>query len=100
MPLAPSDQRFLKALDRLKAYLLIMAAAIFLLLLCTPASPMHLATAIIGITLCLLFWLTQRLLTFIAILDLELTKAINVLRRTVPEEVLEEVQREHLRRTN
>ncbi len=86
MPLTPWDKRFLDTVDRLKIYLIIMAAGVLLFLLCTPASQIHLTTAIVSVALCGVLWLTQRLLTFITLLDLELTKAIEALKRAVSDD--------------
>ena len=44
----------------------------------------ELATSIIGVALCGVFWLTQRLLSFITQLDLELTRVVNTLKHTLP----------------
>lgn len=85
MPLGPRDRKFLEAVDRLKAYLLFMAVAVFIFLLVTPATEIQMVTSIIGLALCAVFWLTQRLLSFITLLDLELTRVVNVLKRTLPE---------------
>jgi len=74
-----------EAVDRLKVYLLVLAVAVFVFLLCTPARKIQMATAVIGLALCGMLWLTQRLLTLITILDLELTKAIEALKRALPE---------------
>ena len=86
MPLAPNDRKFIQVVERLKLYILIMAFAVFILLLVAPATEIQLATSVIGIALCGVFWLTQRLLSFITLLDLELTRVVNVLKRTLPEE--------------
>lgn len=86
MPLTPQDKRFLDTVDRLKAYLLILAVGVLLFLLCAPASQVHVATAIVSFALCGVLWLTQRLLTFITLLDLELTKAIDALKRAVSDD--------------
>ena len=86
MPLTSSDRQFVKVVDRLKLYLLLLAASVLVFLMCTPASQIHLATAIVGIALCWLVWLTQRLLNLLAMLDLELNKAIDTLKRTLPAE--------------
>lgn len=86
MPLSSSDRRFLRTIDRLKLYLLGLAISIFLFLILTPPSQMHLATSVVGITLCLMFWMTQRLLAVITILDLELSKAIQALKRNLTPE--------------
>jgi len=86
MPLTPKDRTLLKRIDHLKVYLIVMAVAVFLYLLCLPASELQAATSIVGIALCGVFWLTQRLLSFITVLDFELTRILNVLKRTLPPE--------------
>ena len=85
MPLEPGDRRFIEAVERLKVYLLLMAIAVFIFLLVVPQTEIQMATSVIGIALCGVFWLTQRLLSFITQLDLELTRVVNVLKRTLPE---------------
>ena len=94
MPLTPKDRTFLKRIDHLKAYLLVMAIAIFVYLLFVPVNELQAATSIIGISLCAVFWVTQRLLSFISVLDLELTRILNVLKRTLPPEQQKELFRE------
>ena len=84
MPLNPNDRQFLHAIDRLKVYLLMMAIGVFVLLLVVPSSEIQMATSIIGMALCGVFWITQRLLTFISQLDLELTRVVNTLKHTLP----------------
>ena len=84
MPLNPNDRQFLHAIDRLKVYLLMMAIGVFILLLVVPSSEIQMATSIIGMALCGVFWITQRLLTFISQLDLELTRVVNTLKHTLP----------------
>ena len=84
MPLSERDRRLLHTIDRLKVYLLLLACAVFLFLLCSPSGEIQAATAMLGIALCGVFWLTQRLLSFITVLDLELTRIVNVLKRVVP----------------
>ena len=91
MPLKPSDRQFLEAVERLKIYLLIMAAAIFVFLLVVPQTEIQMATSIIGIALCGVFWLTQRLLSVITLLDLELMRMVNVLKRTLSEDQRKEL---------
>ena len=86
MPLTPSDRHFVKVVDHLKLYLLLLAASVLIFLMCTPASQIHLATAVVGIALCWLVWLTQRLLSLLAMLDLELNKAIDTIKRVLPTE--------------
>ena len=93
MPLAQKDKQFLKVVDRLKIYLLFMASGVFLYLLLAPSSEIQMTTSVIGLALCGVFWLTQRLLSFITQLDLELTRVVNVLQRTLPEEQRAELLR-------
>ena len=85
MPLQPGDRRFLGVVERLKVYLLLMAIAVFIFLLVTPAAEIQAVTSVVGIALCAVFWLTQRQLSFITLLDNELTRVVNVLKRTLPE---------------
>ena len=84
MPLTPHDRRFLQTIERMKILLVLLAGSVFLYLLFVPSSEIQLTTSIIGMALCGVFWLTQRLLTFIAQLDHELNRVVNVLRRTLP----------------
>ena len=91
MPLSPPDRRFLAAVDRLKVYLLVIALLVLCSLLFTPASEMQAATSVIGIALCGVFWLTQRLLSFITLLDFELTRVVTVMKRILPEEQRKEL---------
>ena len=84
MPLTPIDRRFVRRVDRLKAYVLGIAGAVLIYLLYTPTSQIHVATTIVAIALCWLLWLTQRLLNLLTMLDLELTKATEALKRTLP----------------
>ena len=86
MPLTSRDRRLLQTIDRLKVYLLLLGLAVLLYLLFVPSGELQTATSVIGIALCGVFWLTQRLLSFITLLDLELTRIVNVLKRTLPEE--------------
>ena len=94
MPLTTGDRRFLQTIERFKVYLLLMAFSIFLYLLFVPSDEIRAATSVIGIALCAVFWLTQRLLTFITLLDLELTRILNALRHSLPEEQRKELFRE------
>ena len=80
MPLTTGDRRFLQTIERFKVYLLLMALAVFLYLLFVPADEIRAATSVIGIALCGVFWLTQRLL--------------NALRHSLPEEQRKELFRE------
>ncbi len=94
MPLTSKDRTFLERVDHLKVYLLVLAIAIFVYLLLVPVSELQAATSIVGIALCGVFWVTQRLLSFITVLDLELTRIVNVLKRTLPPEQQKELFRE------
>ena len=76
MPLSPADRKFLKAVDRFKIYLLLMAVGVLLVLLLAPHDDIRAVTSIIGMALCGVFWLTQRLLSFISILDMELSRLV------------------------
>jgi hypothetical protein len=86
MPLSSRNRRFLATVDRLKVYLLVLALLVLCSLLFTPASELQTATSVVGVALCGVFWLTSRLLSFITLLDLELTRVINVIKRILPEE--------------
>ena len=88
MPLTVNDRRFLRTVQRLHIYLLIMAVAVFVYLALTPTSEIRPATCIVGLALCAMFWLTQRLLLFIAVLDVELTRILRVIKRSFTEEQL------------
>jgi hypothetical protein len=81
MPLAPNDRKFLQVVERLKVYILVMAVAVFIFLLVVPETEIQMSTSIVGIALCGVFWLTQRLLSFITLLDLELTPRRRRLKR-------------------
>ena len=83
MPLNSRDRRFLQTVDRLKLYLLLMAVGVFVYLLLMPTSEIQMATSVLGVALCGVFWLTQRLLSFITLLDLELTRVVNAVKRTL-----------------
>ncbi len=83
MPLNSRDRRFLQTVDRLKLYLLLMAVGVFVYLLLMPTSEIQMATSVLGVALCGVFWLTQRLLSFITSLDLELTRVVNAVKRTL-----------------
>lgn len=85
MPLNKDDRRFLQTVDRFKMYLLLIAASVLFFLLLTPTEEMRLATSVIGVALCGLFWLTQRLLSYITLLDAELMRVVNTVKRLLPE---------------
>ena len=86
MPLTPQDRQFLQIINHLKIYLLLIAVAVFFYLLFSPATEIRTTTTVVCVTLCAVFWLTQRLLSLITLLDLELTRVTNALKRAVPEE--------------
>jgi hypothetical protein len=91
MPLNSNERRFLETVDRIKLYILLMAVAVFIYLLLSPSYEIQMATSVIGVALCGVFWLTQRLLSFITLLDMELTRVINVVKRTLPEAERKEI---------
>ena len=86
MPLSPRDRSFLHAIERMKLLLVVLAASVFIYLMIVPPNDMQMVTSVIGVALCGVFWLTQCLLSFITQLDHELTRVINTLRRTLPED--------------
>lgn len=91
MPLSPRDRKFLQAIERMKVYLLLMASAVFLYLLLAPKTEIQMATSVLGMALCGVFWLTQRLLSFITLLDVELMRVINAVKRVLPEDQKKEL---------
>lgn len=93
MPLTQRDRRFLQTIERMKLLLLLLAVSVLFYLLFLPPSEIQMATSMIGMALCGVFWLTQRLLTFIAQLDHELTRVVNVLRRNLPADQQKELLR-------
>jgi len=80
------ERRFLRAVEHLKYYLLALAVAVFLLILSIPPSEISLATCLVIVALCGLLWVTQRLLTFITLLDIQLAKAIRGLKYSLSDE--------------
>ena len=92
MPLTDRDRRLLQAIERMKILLVLLAASVFVYLLIVPPGEIQMATSIIGVALCGVFWLTHRLLAFIAELDHELTRVVNVLKRTLPESELKNLR--------
>lgn len=94
MPLSPRDRQFLQTVERLKMLLIVLAVAIFLFLLLTPPSQVQMATSVIGVTLCGVFWLTQRLLSCITVLDVELNRLIGAVLKTLPEEQRDKLLRQ------
>ena len=91
MPLRLEDRRFLELVDRLKVYVLIIALGVLGYLVLTPPSQIQASTAVLGVALCGVFWLTQRLLGFVTQLDFELTRVINVLKRSLTPEQQKEL---------
>ena len=84
MPLSTNDRHFLRAVEHLKVYSVCIALGIFVYLLLLPPSEIRLTTSVLAVTLSGVFLLAQRLLSLIARLDLELTRAMNALRRALP----------------
>ena len=91
MPLNKDDRKFLHTVDRFKVYLLIIAASVLIFLLLTPQEEMRLTTSVIGIALCAIFWLTQRLLSYISLLDVELMRVVGAVKRWLPEAERQEI---------
>jgi hypothetical protein len=85
MPLSPEDRRFVKVVYRLKIYVVILAIAVLIYLLFVPSDDIQMVTSVVGVALCGVFWLTQRLLTLITVLDFELTRVSDTLRRCLPD---------------
>ena len=85
MPLTAEDRKLLSIVGRLKAYVLLMAVAVLVYVLFTPQEDLHLGMTILAMALCGIFWLTQRLLSFISRLDFELTRLVDGLKRALPE---------------
>ena len=88
MPLTQRDRIFLDAIDRLKVYILIMAFGVFVYLLLRPPGEIQLTASLLSVTLCYTFWLTQRLLSLISLLDVELTSTISAVKRVLPKDHL------------
>ena len=84
MPLTPADRRFLRVVDRLKVYVLALAVAVFLLVLLTPQTKLTLPTATVICATTGLLWALERLLSLVTVLDLELKKVTDALKRAVP----------------
>ena len=94
MPLSSKDRQFLQTVERLKMLLIVLALAIFIFLLLSPSSELQFATSVIGVTLCGVFWLTQRLLSCITVLDVELTRLISTVLKNLPKEQREQLLRQ------
>ena len=86
MSLNRSDRTFLQRVDRFKLYILVIAVGVFFYLLVVPSNEIQMVTAVIGMALCGIFWLTQKLLSFIAELDSELTRVVNAVKSTLTDE--------------
>ena len=84
MPLTHRDRALLGAIDRMKIYVLVMAFGVFVYLLARPPGEIQLTASLLTVTLCMTFWLVQRLLSFITLLDVELTSMMSAVRRTLP----------------
>ena len=77
-----NDRRFLEAVSRLKGYLLLMAASVFIYLLFIQEEGEQLEIIMFSVTLCAIFWLTQRLLSCITVLDHELMRMANAVKNS------------------
>ncbi len=86
MPLNPGDRKLLETIDRMKVYLLVIAGAVLIHLLLVPSDQIQMVTSVLGIALCGIFWLTQRLLSFVTQLDHELTRLVNAVKGSLTEE--------------
>ena len=86
MSLHRSDRAFLQRVDRFKLYVLVIAVGVFFYLLIVPSNEIQMVTAVLGMALCGIFWLTQKLLSFITELDSELTRVVNAVKSTLTEE--------------
>ena len=86
MPLTRQDRQFLEAISRHKIYVLVMAAAVLCYLRLARAEDFSLSTLVLGLALCGVFWLTQRLLSFISVLDYEVTRLSKAVSKSLPEE--------------
>ena len=86
MSLNRGDRAFLQRVDRFKLYILVIAVGIFFYLLVVPSNEIQMVTAVLGMALCGIFWLTQKLLSFITELDSELTRVVNAVKSTLTEE--------------
>ncbi len=86
MPLTKKDRRFLAAIDRLKLFLLIVAALTLVFILLTPPSQIQMVTTVLGVALCGVFYMTQRLLACITNLDFEISRLSDVIKSTLTKE--------------
>ena len=73
-------------MDRFKLYVLVIAVGVFFYLLVVPSNEIQMVTAVLGMALCGIFWLTQKLLSFITELDSELTRVVTAVKSTLTEE--------------
>lgn len=81
MPLTSNERQFLTRCDRFKYLLVVLALALLLYVAVTPVSDFSMPTFILAVAFCVTFWVTQRLLTLIMVLDVELTKTVRALQR-------------------
>ena len=86
MPLSRSDRDFLRVAERMKLYILVITVGIFFCLLVAPSNEIQMVTAMIGIAFCGTVWLTQKLLSFITLLDSELVRVVNAVKSLLTEE--------------
>ena len=86
MPLSRNDRSFLRVVERLKLYILVITVGVFFCLLVVPSNEVQMVTAVIGIAFCGISWLTQKLLSFISLLDSELTRVVNAVKSMLSEE--------------
>lgn len=81
MPLTSSERRFLSRCDRFKYLLVLLALTLLFYIVVTPVSDFSMPTFIIATAFCVTFWVTQRLITLITVLDVELAKTVRALQR-------------------
>jgi hypothetical protein len=86
MPLNKKDRVFISVVSRLKILVLVIAALTLVFILVTPPSEIQAATTVLGIALCGLFYMTQRLLSFITDMDFEISRLTDVIKSTLTEE--------------
>lgn len=82
MPLSEKDRKFLGRVGLFKIYVILMAAAVLLFLIVVPYEH-RTAMWAVEVALCGVFWVTQRLLSYISLLDFEITRLMNVLKHTL-----------------
>lgn len=91
MPLSKADQQFLRTASRFKVYVLLIGVGILVFLVLSPPNEMRLTTAVIGLALAGTFWLSQRLLTYVASLNRELARLVHELKDKLPEKEYEKL---------